>query len=67
MYLDIKRLKPIKEILDEEGDSGVDYNVLKIVLAIFEYEYGIEANDENSSGSQSSYSLDFLSLTWSEI
>uniref|UniRef100_A0A914C886 ATP-dependent DNA helicase n=1 Tax=Acrobeloides nanus TaxID=290746 RepID=A0A914C886_9BILA len=46
---DINRLKPIMERLP---DGLIDYNRLKIIMAIFEYEYGIvgrELTDTNLS------------------
>lgn len=38
IILDILRLKPIKELISE---NEIDYNQLRIIIAIFEYEYGI--------------------------
>jgi hypothetical protein len=49
LFLDINRLKPIMERLP---DGIIDYNRLKIIMAIFEYEYGIvgrESTDTNLS------------------
>uniref|UniRef100_A0A0M3KHU7 PolyA_pol_RNAbd domain-containing protein n=1 Tax=Anisakis simplex TaxID=6269 RepID=A0A0M3KHU7_ANISI len=41
---DIIRLKPIMERLP---DGFIDYNRLKIIFALLEYEYGVEEEEEN--------------------
>ncbi|VDK23348.1 unnamed protein product, partial [Anisakis simplex] len=43
---DIIRLKPIMERLP---DGFIDYNRLKIIFALLEYEYGVEEEEENKA------------------
>lgn len=48
LILDIMRIKPIKELIPE---NLIDYNQLRIIIAIFEYEYGIsEQNVAQNAG-----------------
>lgn len=48
-------MKPIKELIPEEA---INYNQLRIILAIFEYEYGYNDQENNEKANQEKFGIE---------